>query len=308
MIGDERTPSCSQQSLREQEECAGTAPVATTWILVEQPGPWGRQALSDAHLPADLARQLHSLDALPHIKVLLTRHPSRTARSSGSPAVAAGFTGAHRRIWVSHAQAGGPHLLMSAVVDTADIMRLPLDREPDRLLDHGFRVADDRMVFICTHSGRDACCAVKGRALVNSLTGLGDSVWECSHMGGHRFAPTALLAPGNLVLGRCSDADVLRWIDSSRVDAHLLRGPAHLPAEQQAALVFLLRQEPLLQPSDLAVLPSTPASDHTVIQTTDGRSWQVDVARTTLPATRPESCGAEPSLIDHYVPTRIAPL
>lgn len=308
MTGDERTQSCSQQSLRAQEECAGTAPVATTWILVEQPGPWGRQALTDAHLPADLARQLHSLDALAHIKVLLTRHPSRTARSSVRDDGTAGFTGAHRRIFVSHAQAGGSHLLMSADVDTADIMRLPLDREPDSLLDHGFRVVDDRMVFICTHSGRDACCAVKGRALVNALTGLGDTVWECSHIGGHRFAPTALLAPGNLVLGRCSDADVHGWIDSGRVDAHPLRGPAHLPAAQQAALVFLLRHEQDLQPSDLAVVETTSPSDCLTLQSSDGRCWEVDVARRVLSAARPESCGADPSPIDHYVLTRIAPL
>jgi hypothetical protein len=176
------------------------------------------------------------------------------------------------------------------------------------LLDHGFSVVGHRMVFVCTHSGRDACCAMWGRALVGGLTGSVDNVWECSHIGGHRFAPTALLVPGNLVLGRCSDDDVHRWIDSGTVDAHPLRGPADLPAAQQAAFVFLLRQEPDLQPSDLAVEETTPPSGSVAIKASDGRRWQVDVTRSALPDTRPESCGVEPSPADHFVLTRIAPL
>lgn len=275
---------------------------------MEQPGPWGRQALSDARLPPDLARHLHELDQLPHVKVLLTRHQSHTARPSGSELPDADVTGTTRRIWVSHAQPDVSWLLSADVADAADIMHLPLDEAPERLLDHGFSVVDHRMTFICTHSGRDACCAVWGRALIGDLTGLGDTVWECSHIGGHRFAPTALLAPGNLIVGRCRGADVHRWIDTGRVDAHTLRGPAHLPAEQQAALVFLLRQEPLLQPYDLDVLPPTPASDSTVIRSTDGRIWQVDVARSALSTTRPESCGADPSPAGHFALTRIAQL
>ncbi len=42
--------NCSAFSARLGEPLAGTAPVATTWLAIEQPGPWGARALTESHL------------------------------------------------------------------------------------------------------------------------------------------------------------------------------------------------------------------------------------------------------------------
>ena len=59
---------------------------------------------------------------------------------------------------------------------------------------------------MCTHSRRDQCCAQHGRALLTGLldqnSPLRDRIWECSHIGGHRFAPVTLSLPCGIVHGR----------------------------------------------------------------------------------------------------------
>ncbi len=67
------------------------------------------------------------------------------------------------------------------------------------------------VLLVCTHAKRDRCCALEGRPILEELEGeLGvESLWECSHLGGHRFAPTALLLPTGQVLGRMVAGEAL---------------------------------------------------------------------------------------------------
>ena len=39
------TLACTAQSLAVDEPLAGTAPVVSCYIVIEQPGAWGREAL-----------------------------------------------------------------------------------------------------------------------------------------------------------------------------------------------------------------------------------------------------------------------
>lgn len=60
-------------------------------------------------------------------------------------------------------------------------------------------------MLVCAHGKRDQCCAVLGRPIAARLsTEFGDTVWECSHTGGHRFAPSMILLPTGYTYGRLS--------------------------------------------------------------------------------------------------------
>ena len=76
-------------------------------------------------------------------------------------------------------------------------------------------------VLVCTHGSRDVCCGSSGTRLAADLNATqgGDSaalpdsvrVWSTSHLGGHRFAPTAIVMPS----GTCwayLDRETLRRI------------------------------------------------------------------------------------------------
>jgi hypothetical protein len=55
--------------------------------------------------------------------------------------------------------------------------------------------------LVCTHGSRDACCGAFGGRLAASLRTMGE-VWEVSHLGGHRFAPTFWHLPSWRLYGR----------------------------------------------------------------------------------------------------------
>lgn len=61
-------------------------------------------------------------------------------------------------------------------------------------------------LLLCTHGSRDVCCGRDGTAIFGELAvelrrpGLDPGrVWRSSHLGGHRFAPTALSLPDGLL-------------------------------------------------------------------------------------------------------------
>ena len=97
------------------------------------------------------------------------------------------------------------------------------------------------LVLVCTNGRRDLCCAEVGRDRVNTLAprSSGDALWESSHLGGHRFAPTGAPALSGVVLGRADASDVLEALDG-RLPLHRYRGRSSLAAGQQAAEAYVL--------------------------------------------------------------------
>lgn len=102
------------------------------------------------------------------------------------------------------------------------------------------------VVLVCTHSARDVCCAVRGRAVASVLTRRWPGqVWECSHLGGHRFAATVLVLPDGAQYGYLDDGNADQVIGAhvaGRVDASYLRGMTGAPPPAQVALVAALER------------------------------------------------------------------
>jgi hypothetical protein len=79
-------------------------------------------------------------------------------------------------------------------------------------------------LLVCTHGSRDSCCGTLGVRAAQLLRECGNNpdgaapVWEVSHLGGHRFAPTLLAIPSWRMYGRLPlQADELRlWLDAVR--------------------------------------------------------------------------------------------
>jgi hypothetical protein len=281
--------ACSLQSRGVAEPLAGTAPQAQIWILVEQPGPWGRKALRDSQLPLSVAGSLRSLDAQPDVKVLLARHSSRPSRSDP----------VDRYVWVSRSDGRISELFQAHVANATDLEAMSFVEIANGSLGSDFRQIPERFAFVCTHSGRDTCCAVLGRGLVDrsvpELSGKDSlQVWECSHIGGHRFAPTALLAPINTVVGRCDAHTIHAWVETEHVVAQDIRGASWLDPRSQAVHAYILETHSDLQPNQVQVELADERSDNYRVQADDGRQWIVQVESTQLSAARPESCGGEP--------------
>jgi hypothetical protein len=138
--------------------------------------------------------------------------------------------------------------------------------------------------LVCTNAKRDQCCAVLGRplaAMMATAASQNTQVWETSHTGGHRFAPTFVSLPDGYLYGGPDAAS--RNLDSCR-------GRSSLPPDGQAAELAVLRHLVASTPRPLDVHPDG-ASRWRV--TEDGQSFLVDVVQRTGPD-RPESCGKAP--------------
>ena len=103
-------------------------------------------------------------------------------------------------------------------------------------------LSTDPLVAVCAHGKHDQCCAVRGRGATAAIAAeYPEITWECSHLGGDRFAATMLVLPEGLCYGRVDStesADLVRLYLDGRLDNRFLRGRTSLPHAVQAAQYF----------------------------------------------------------------------
>jgi hypothetical protein len=207
---------CSVQALVRGDAGVATASPAQRWLLVEQPGPWGMDALTQSRFdPAAAPRLVHRARA-EGVRVLLVRRPGdRLADSQRRWAYADGRPGVEGLWW-------------SVRDSDAELVDAPWDGSV------GER-ADGPVYLVCAHGGHDACCALRGRPLARTMPA--DDVWECSHLGGCRFASNVLVLPHGFYYGQVPDdgAELVAAHAAGRVALPWLRGRSGVSAPVQAA-------------------------------------------------------------------------
>jgi hypothetical protein len=311
--GRSRPDACSVVWDKARTSALGTAPSAMFWVALEQNGPWGAQAATQSHLDPDLGRTLNGICQDAGGRFILIRRPgAHSDLSEGNP----------QRVYLAGGLAGSPWLLEADLDDPARLVRLSLlgadtlrrgdlDAIQDALPE--LRLSPVPVLMICSNSRRDICCSVRGRpvALEAALQRPGQ-VWECSHTGGHRFAPTGVLLPHGQTLGRLSGASAVDAVDAARLGelpADLLgaahdRGRSHLSAPEQAAesVVRQQIQEPVLLALSTTTTPH-PDQENTWscrVSHVDGRHWDVVAERVPVADDLPASCGKEPVATWHW--------
>lgn len=279
------TVTCSANRVAIGEPLAGTAPHGRLWILLEQPGPWGRDVLTESHLPIEVGRALGAIAEGRPVRVGLIRSVGAHIDADRGP----------RTLLVSRTDAAGSWLATRTVDDVGALPRalhvdalLDADGAPDDLPGRAVQAAGQALL-VCTNAKRDQCCAVLGRPLAASLAAdapSGTQVWETSHTSGHRFAPTFVSIPDGYLFG--GPAAASRSLDACR-------GRSSLEATAQVAELAVLRHigASVPRPLDVRALGPT-ASDASGWTVVDGdESFTVEVTRTRS-ADRPESCGKGP--------------
>ncbi|MGW0905394.1 sucrase ferredoxin [Streptomyces sp. NPDC002853] len=281
---------CTTASRDLDEPLAGTAATAKTWLLLEQPGPWGARALTSSHLDPETGRALEAAAEGTGVRVALIRRPGRHADSHPS---------ARRRVYVAHT-APGNTWLRAHVTDRPQEL-LGLDFAALGAGDHGgFGTphTGDPLALVCTNGKRDRCCALLGRPLAAELATSGEQgAWEVTHLGGHRFSPTLLILPYGYAYGRSDQTavkEILEGVRTGRVVTKGCRGSSAWERPGQAAelAVRATTGEDAAGVLSVASTDGTaPRWDVTVVHT-DGRRWRVTVAQGASQPPRPESCGA----------------
>lgn len=221
MIGDRRTESgCAGAAWARGDSLVATAPPAQRWLLIECREPWPRDALAaPGEIAAEVGRRCAELRCRP---VLIRRfgrvdreQPQRWAMVDSRPGHESARWGELRSY---------RHILEVLAGDDPGEART----EPTYL--------------VCTHGRHDACCAVHGRPVAAALAAAyPERTWECSHVGGDRFAANIVLLPHGLFYGQLPTADTLEVVkryDEGLVVPRYFRGRAGLSPAVQAAQHF----------------------------------------------------------------------
>jgi hypothetical protein len=277
--------TCSAVSALD-EPLPGTAAVVHRWLCVEHPGAWGRDVVDDAPLGAEVTAELDRRCKAAGMRLMLIR---QSGRRGDSP---------YRQVFIANSAPGDSWCEQLRVANAAELLEVPFEQrgagEP----------VTDPVVLVCAHGKRDQCCARLGRPIAAGLgmdyRGL---VWECSHTGGHRFAPSLIMLPSGYSYGRLDVSGARKAIEmlsEGRVSGIGLRGRSCYSAAGQAAEIAV-RDLVDAGTDDLSV---EGGGSEFIVRHSDGRQWGVEVASGELPP-REVSCGAKPKPVETVTVRRL---
>jgi hypothetical protein len=266
---------CSAVADDLAEPMIGSVEERARWLLVEDRGAWGERAVREL-----LGPEIEAAAKARGIRLLLIR------RREGDPA-----EDAVRRVFLVDTESR--RMAVRTVTDVRDVAGL-LDEPVEAF---GATLADP-ILLVCTNGKRDACCALRGRALVAGLAA--DHVertWECTHLGGHRFAGNLVCLPDGLVYGRVGPADGPRLASlylEGRLDPASLRGRSAWPAPAQVAEAELRDRLTLDGLDDVALeLASVSGDEASIVLRAGGRLHRFELAAESIDPPRPISCRAD---------------
>ncbi|MEL4503746.1 sucrase ferredoxin [Luteococcus sp. H138] len=278
--------SCSDGFSAARIPVWGTAPDAAFWVALEQPGPWGAKAFTQSRLDPELGSLLERTVALAGGRLLLVRCPLSHPDGQNP-----------RRVLVGGGPVSAPWLATAVLDDAAELVHLL-----SQWGDLGAATAPpaplevcEPMLLVCTNGKRDVCCAVKGAPLARELAEhFPGRVWEATHLGGHRFASTALALPSRQVLAFIDGELAVRALDGQllALDGEHDRGRSDLPQPARAADCWLRTQTGQTDPGAI-----TYAVDEDLVTAThrDGRVSTLRVSKHSSDELElPESCGKAP--------------
>jgi hypothetical protein len=277
---------CSDAARMRGDDNAATASRIDVWILVELSATWGARPLIDAVMP-DAVRStlMRALEEIPRSRVVFIRRRFETR------------TGCRVYIVRSAPQTWTLSMDLPSIDEVAGLPFRTLARStnpPPPLLP---------IVLVCTHGQRDSCCGRRGFPLYEALRhDQSLEVWQCSHIGGDRFAANAVVLPWGLYYGPVEPRDAAALSESIHRGEILLpayRGRSSVPRLGQAAETFVRRTANILGRDALEITGRETAPDgRTQVQLRDdgGRLHEVtleqyvSMSSALLTCTTKESC------------------
>lgn len=277
--------TCSAYTREVGEQLFGSAKQVTVWFLLEFDGRWEPEAFRDSSLPALARSRLQAaLDMIPQSQALLIRQQPRVVPDGTA-------------FFVALARESGPALYEFHLHGDEDWRALDIPAVVAEEAAYAAQRRAEPLFLVCTHGRRDKCCARHGLPVYERLAQhAGGSVWQTSHVGGHRFAANLVALPHGITYGRVTPDSAAAIVDAHRagqiVPDHY-RGRACYGKTAQAAEYFLRAETGItsLEAFRLAGVEQTGAERWTVqfAAAGDGRTHTLHLAESSIETL--SSCG-----------------
>lgn len=258
---------CAEAADARQDPLAGTAPRGAHWALVEYRGAWPADGFEGLALDPEVRAAVFGAAQSLRARILLIRRHGRR-RDEG----VARWAVLHRRPDGAMRQRWGEWEADRDLLAVVEALR-----ECDWSVGedaHAPLPGEERspVVLVCAHGRHDVCCAVRGRPVAERLSERWpELVWECTHVGGDRFAANVMIVPDGVYYGRLdadSAVEVVADHLAGRIRAEHLRGYTDLVPVEQTAVAAVLQSRGPAGRDDYAV----------VSRTREDASWTIRVA------------------------------
>ena len=231
----------------------GTAAPARRWLLIEHPGPWPVDALAGSGIAPRVQAQLNAAAASARARILLVRRP------------AGGSRGVRDRAWTVLDHAEGAPQVWGTWRDDADLLDAATELGSPPTTASTRRPGGAALLLVCAHGRHDVCCAVRGRPVAAALAEhWPEQTWECSHVGGDRFAANLVVVPDGAYYGNLDPSSAVSVVEghlAGQVVASALRGVSGVPPVVQAAVVAALERYGPTDVRAFAPVSSVPLPD-----------------------------------------------
>jgi hypothetical protein len=220
---------CSEGARLRGDPIAGTASHGVVWVLIEYRGGWPLNGFEGLDLEPGTKALLLSATKAARARVLLVRRPGPRRREGQSHWAVLHHenSGAYRQQWGTWSRDEELAEIATALGTPGELGHPPV-------------------ILVCTHGQHDQCCAVWGRPVGRALSERWpELVWECSHVGGDRFAANVVVAPDGVYYGNLDVESSVATIEehlAGRIHAEYLRGYTDLFPAQQAAVGATLKR------------------------------------------------------------------
>ncbi|MEM6451044.1 MAG: sucrase ferredoxin [Cyanobacteria bacterium P01_D01_bin.105] len=210
---------CSVEAQQAGERILGTASHYDIYVLIECPKPWPTNAFSAQAIPDNLrqfikATKAQKGNAQPSVQFLCiasprsaitdgtrvliyqkAKSPLHSAASEPSDLNVSGFSNGYV----------GYEFKVDSLEQVVSGVNAHLNQQPSEQ-----EAIQSQDILVCTHGMRDKCCARFGQPFYRQAQQLAKAdqlpshvrLWQVSHIGGHRFAPTAISLPDGRYYGR----------------------------------------------------------------------------------------------------------
>lgn len=241
---------CSLRSREATEKVFGTASMGESWLLLEYAQPWGAKAFNESAIPPAVKHHLSAvLKSVPLSKVLLIK---RTRNVAGP-----------LTLFVARSRESASSILKFEFFEYEQLLDLDLASALAGGSPASATPWEAPLFLVCTHGKRDKCCAKFGIPIYNTIRSLvgPSSVWQCSHVGGDRFAANVVCFPDGIFYGHVTEQSAELMVQEyyeRRIVLPIFRGRSCYSFPVQAAEFFTRRETEFRGIGDLKFLTYEP--------------------------------------------------
>jgi hypothetical protein len=232
---------CSLTSIKSDENIFATASYFTKLLLVEYNSPWSENPLISNLLPEEVNNFLLQFKKKSNSnRVLFIKNKKKANQQIN--------------IFAINNLQDLPYTNHFILKDYNQLLEFS---EQDLFFIKGEKTLSDLIYLVCTNGKKDKCCSKFGVPIFKQLSQTTSNVWECTHVGGDRFAPNVVVLPYCIFYGALSIEDLPTLVELTKDQKVLLskyRGRSCNSLIEQAAEYFLRTQQNNLNILDYKIM------------------------------------------------------